>query len=151
VKAFLDNIRETIKKGWSLSASALIGVLNPKLRGWGNFHRHIVAGKTFGKVDTCVYNYLWQWMRRKHHKKRKSWMVNKYWSKGSQPWTFSAVVKKSDKIQTYELIKLHKIGIKRHVKIRSKANSFDPEFFGYFQRRRNFKRNKRFKLKMAWN
>jgi RNA-directed DNA polymerase len=139
VRAFLDNVRETIKKGRSFSAPALIGALNPKLRGWANFHRHIVAGKTFGKVDTCVYEYLWQWMRRKHKGKRKSWLVRKYWSNSVRPWTFSAVVKSTEKIRKYELIKTHRIGIQRHVKIRGKANPYDPEFLEYFKKRKVLK------------
>jgi RNA-directed DNA polymerase len=136
IRTFLENIRNTIKRCRSLSAAELIGVLNPKLRGWGNYHRHIVAGKTFGKVDTYVYKYLWQWMRRKHPRKRISWLVSKYWSNRAYPWTFSSTVTKSGKPRTYELIKTQRIGIRRHVKIKSQANPFDPNFFKYFEKRK---------------
>ena len=139
VRAFLSNVGDTIKRGRSLSAAALIGVLNPKLRGWDNYHRHIVAGKAFGKVDTCVFDNLWKWAGRKHRNKRKSWLENRYWSSGSRPWTFSVVVKKPDKIRTYELVKVHRIGIIRHVKIRSEANPFDPKFLDYFWKRKALK------------
>ena len=137
IRSFLGNIKETIRKGRALSAAALIGVLNPKLRGWANYHRHIVAGKIFGKIDNCVYNYLWKWMIRKHPRKRKSWLVRKYWSNGSAPWTFSAtVVNKSGKTRTYELVRLHKIGIRRHVKIKAEANPFDLQFEEYLDKRK---------------
>ncbi|WP_124328713.1 group II intron maturase-specific domain-containing protein [Desulfonema ishimotonii] len=66
------------------------------------------AGKASGKVDSRIYGYLWQWMIRKHHKKRKSWLVKKYWSGGSQPCMFSAVVKKDGTVRRYELIRTHK-------------------------------------------
>ncbi len=122
-----------------MPAAALIGVLNPKLRGWGNYHRHIVAGKAFGKVDTCVFDLLWKWAGRKHRNKRKSWLKKKYWSDGSRRWTFSAIVKNSDKSRIHELVKIHSIGIKRHVKVRSVANPFDPKFLDYFQKRKAFR------------
>jgi RNA-directed DNA polymerase len=136
-RSFLKNIKETIRKSQALPAAALIGILNPKLRGWANYHRHIVAGRTFGKIDNCVYNYLWKWMIKRHPKKRKSWLVRKYWSNGSAPWTFSATgVTKSGKPRKYELVRLHKIGIRRHVKIRSEANPYDLQFKEYFDKRK---------------
>src|ERR1035438_9987045 len=40
VKTFLDGIRQTIKDAGGMSAAALIEQLNPKIRGWANYHRH---------------------------------------------------------------------------------------------------------------
>ena len=33
----------------------LIGLLNPVIRGWANYHRHIVATDTFRKVDHEIW------------------------------------------------------------------------------------------------
>ncbi len=136
MKAFLGNIRETIRKHAASSADVLIWTLNPKIRGWANYHRHVVSGKIFGLVDNCIYKYIWQWMKRKHPRKRKSWLVDKYWSKGSLPWSFSAVIEEGDaKSARIELERAHNIKIKRHVKIRGDANPFDPKYEQYFRKR----------------
>jgi Group II intron, maturase-specific domain len=41
VKAFLDKVRETIRVNRSAKQENLIGLLNPMIRGWANYHRHV--------------------------------------------------------------------------------------------------------------
>jgi RNA-directed DNA polymerase len=41
VKAFLETIRETIKANRSTKQETLIDLLNPMIRGWANYHRHV--------------------------------------------------------------------------------------------------------------
>lgn len=140
VKAFLGNIRRTIRKHLGNNAEALIGALNPKIRGWANYHRHVVSGRAFSHVDTGIYNSLWQWMKRRHRNKSKTWMKQKYWSKGSTPSTFSTRVKnKKGDHRLYELIRASGIGIVRHAKIKAGATPFDPAYDAYFKKRRFFK------------
>jgi RNA-directed DNA polymerase len=137
VNTFLQNIRETIRKHLGSSTVAMIGQLNPKIRGWVYYHRHVASGKIFSWVDHCIYNSLWQWMKRRHRNKSKTWMKKKYWLNGSKPWTFSTRVKdKTGTPRLYELVKACSIGIVRHVKIRGTANPFDPEYNEYFRRRK---------------
>ena len=38
IKAFLDGIRGNIKAALGMSAADLIDWLNPKIRGWSNYH-----------------------------------------------------------------------------------------------------------------
>ncbi len=137
VKAFLCNVRQTIRKHRGLKAEAMIGELNPKIRGWANYHRHVVSRSTFGYVDRCIFNSLWQWMKRRHRNKSKTWMRKKYWTSDSRAWVFYAKVKnKKGQIRLYKLIQTCSIGIVRHVKIRGVANPFDPEYKKYFERRK---------------
>src|SRR5262249_15602750 len=51
VKAFLKDIRETIKGHKQATAYGLIALLNPKIQGWANYHRYSAASKTFHYVD----------------------------------------------------------------------------------------------------
>src|SRR3984957_7073544 len=51
VGTFLDAIRRVIKDAHGVSAADLIDQLNPKIRGWANYHRHVVSKRTFGRVD----------------------------------------------------------------------------------------------------
>src|SRR6266481_1683011 len=74
VKRFLAGIRETIKAALGKSAADLINELNPKIRGWANYHRHVVSKRTFDRVDHLIFYKLWQWARRRHPKKDPSWL-----------------------------------------------------------------------------
>src|SRR5215472_12526906 len=51
VKPFLDDIRKTIKAARGWPAAELINELNPRIRGWANYHRHVVSKRTFNRVD----------------------------------------------------------------------------------------------------
>jgi RNA-directed DNA polymerase len=65
VKAFLKDIRETIKGRKQAKAYNLIAELNPKIQGWANYHRHGASSKTFVHVDWAINKALWQWARRR--------------------------------------------------------------------------------------
>src|SRR5947209_6115033 len=47
VKVFLRKIRKRIKESGDLTASELIGELNPMIRGWALYHRHVVSKAIF--------------------------------------------------------------------------------------------------------
>src|SRR5579864_6628463 len=73
VKRFLVGIRKTIKAALGKSAADLINELNPKIRGWANYHRHVVSKRAFNRVDHFIFYKLWQWARRRHpNQDRKS-------------------------------------------------------------------------------
>lgn len=55
VKRFLDGIRETIKSNPTVKQEELIKWLNPKIRGWSNYHRYSNAKHTFSYVDRQIY------------------------------------------------------------------------------------------------
>jgi len=59
VKAHLDKIREIIKANKTAKQASLIRLLNPVLRGWANYHSHVVAKKAFDRVDHEVWSMLW--------------------------------------------------------------------------------------------
>lgn len=48
VKTFLDKVRETIRVHRSSKQEILINLLNPMIRGWANYHRHVAAGDVRG-------------------------------------------------------------------------------------------------------
>ena len=58
VKTFLTDIRKVIKDNKEATAYWLIATLNPKIRGWANFHRHAAAKDTFVHVDTAIFKAL---------------------------------------------------------------------------------------------
>jgi Group II intron, maturase-specific domain len=58
IKTFLDGIRGNIKAALGMSAADLIHWLNPKLRGWSNYHRHVVSKRVFARVDNAIFTSL---------------------------------------------------------------------------------------------
>ena len=60
VKHFLSTVRNIIWKSKATRQEDLIETLNPLIRGWANFHRHIVAKKTFGWIDHHIWQMLWR-------------------------------------------------------------------------------------------
>jgi group II intron maturase len=72
-----------------MSAADLIDQLNPKIRGWANYHRHVVSKRTFGRVDHAIFSSLWQWARRRHPNKSLRWIKPKYFDRrGNRDWSF---------------------------------------------------------------
>jgi RNA-directed DNA polymerase len=135
VKAFLKNIRETVKGNKTAKQENLIGLLNPKIRGWANYHKGTVAKETFAKVDNGVWETLWQWAKRRHPAKGKGWIKKKYFtSEGNRDWIFTANTKDKDgEPRRARLVKASDTKIERHTKIKGEANPFDPAQETYFE------------------
>ncbi len=157
VKAHLDKLRETIKANKSAKQSDLIRLLNPILRGWANYHRHIVAKRAYGRVDHCLWRMLWRWAARRHPNKSGQWLKQKYFkTEGTRNWVFAATERKKDGTsKDCTLIKESDTPIKRHVKIKANANPHDPEWDSYFETRWNRQRwgtaHSRSKLYRLWH
>jgi len=137
VKAHLDKIRAVIKGNKTAKQANLIRLLNPILRGWANYHRHVVAKKTFSKVDTHVWSMLWQWAVRRHPEKGARWVKEKYFkTQRTRNWIFVATEKQKDgSRKELVLLKEADTPIQRHVKIKAGANPHDPKWEPYFEAR----------------
>lgn len=156
VKAHLDKIRDVIKGNTTAKQANLIRRLNPVLRGWANYHRHVVAKKTFGWVDINVWSMLWRWAVRRHPNKGARWVKKKYFqTRGARHWVFAATEKHEDGTKR-ELILLKESDtpIQRHIKIKADANPYDRQWDQYFESRWGEKMRKsprgRAKLYRVW-
>lgn len=138
VKAFLDKVRETVKSNATSKQATVIQKLNPLLRGWTNYHRAIVAKKTFSYVDYQVFNALWRWAKRRHPHKGRRWVKDRYWSAtGSRDWRFADwEVNRLGEKKRRTLMLASEVPIRRHVKVRADYNPFDPEHDAYGESRR---------------
>jgi len=54
-KALLLKVRTTVQGNKQATAGELIQKLNPVLRGWATYHRHVVSKHTFSSVDHVVF------------------------------------------------------------------------------------------------
>ena len=135
VKAHLDKLREVIKVNKTAKQANLIRILNPILRGWANYHRHVVAKKTFNRIDAHVWSMLWQWAVRRHPEKGVRWVKERYFkTRGTRNWVFAASEKQKDgnRIELALLLEAD-TPIQRHVKIKAGANPHDPKWASYFE------------------
>lgn len=114
----------------------LIGLLNPVIRGWAYYYRHVVSGRTFGKLDHNIWKALWRWAMRRHPNKGRRWVAKRYFhTLGSRAWRFACDNGKRNRSGKPELIKLalaSDIKIRRHVKVKADANPYDSRWKRYF-------------------
>jgi RNA-directed DNA polymerase len=137
IHAFLREIREVIRESNGITAGRLLLRLNPKIRGWANYHRHVVSSSTFSYLDHQIWEALWHWALRQHRGKGKRWVREKYFHqhRGRQ-WVFTGqIVNDRGNRVTLRIFQASTVRIRRHVMVRSAANPFDPEWETYFEDR----------------
>jgi RNA-directed DNA polymerase len=137
--AFLEKIRGIIRASKSACQENLIRQLNPVIRGWVNYHRHIVAAEEFQRVDHVIWHRLWRWARRRHPEKSSQWVQKRYFHPiDRRIGVFAADTGKrtpEGKPIWLKLVYASDTKIRRHVKIRAEANPFDPRWRDYFAER----------------
>jgi len=137
VGTFLKGIRGIINDARGMSAAALIDQLNPKIRGWANYHRHVVSKRIFGHVDRNIFSCLWRWARRRHPNKPSRWVKTKYFERRVDcNWAFFAETCDDEGRPTKVwLFHAESTPIKRHVKVKGEANPYHPTYETYFEER----------------
>ena len=133
LSAFLAKVKAIVKGNKTVPAWLLIELLNPVIRGWANYHKHVVAKETFNYVDYRIWKLLWQWSKRRHSNRRKRWVKSKYFKcVGKRSWVFTGF-KPDGKVRI--LLYATDTSIKRHTKIKAEASPYDPVFEAYFEKR----------------
>ena len=81
-KQSMESIKNKVKticnSSGQLTQAQLIGRLNPVLRGWANYHRHIICGKAYSQVTRYVWFRLMRWGKSRHPTKSGLWMARRY-------------------------------------------------------------------------
>lgn len=136
VKRFLAEIRETIKARATCRTEELIAVLNPKIRGWANYYRHVCSKRTFTYADHNIFQAVWRWAVRRHPKKGKRWVKSKYFRQDKlRDWIFSVKVNNQPSQPSYiDLTSASRIPIVRHIKIKSEAIPYDSAYHDYLEK-----------------
>jgi RNA-directed DNA polymerase len=136
IKPSKDSIRSVRKKikdvvltrGKALTQDEMIGILNPILRGWANYHRSSVAKRTFSGIRAYMFEILWKWALYRHGNKGKRWVINRYWQRrGARKWVFCT--------ESQELLNVSDIRIVRHTKVKGITNPYIDT--AYFERRKS--------------
>jgi len=145
-RASIDHISAKVKmilnKGQHWPQSEIIRTLNPIIRGWGNYFRHVVSKVVFHKLDQRIWRMTWNWARRRHPQKSPGWIKERYFPHlGTRQWVFSD--------GRHTLVSLAYIPIRRHVHVRSGTNPYDPQDADYFEQRRAA--NRAYPCTMGWH
>ena len=137
VQTFLEKVRTVVKDHKQAPAGQLILLLNPLMRGWALYHRHVVSKRTFSEVDSAIFTALWQWATRRHPTKSRTWVRTKYFhTRGGDHWVFSGeVAGTKGRPEAVWLFSAAKMPITRHIKVREQANPYDPAWEVYFEER----------------
>ena len=142
--AFLEKVRATIRRNKAVEQKFLIKMLNPVIRGWTNYHRHITAAQAFRKAEMVIWQRLWYWAKRRHSDRSVDWIAKRYWHRlGRKRRTFAADSGErtpDGKPKLFQLADPTETRIRRYVKVKSEANPFDPRWRDYFEDRAFFKR-----------
>jgi RNA-directed DNA polymerase len=139
IRSLLRKVRGILRANRQATTENLIRLLNPVIRGWAQYHRHVVSKAVFSAVDSFIFKLLWRWARRRHPNKGRRWVKEKYFrSYKGRNWIFFA---KDSSRKGWEiwLYTTARTPIRRHVKIRAAANPYDPAWEMYFQERLSFK------------
>ena len=143
VQTFLTKVRTVIKGNVSADQVGLIGLLNPIIDGWANFHRHVVSKKVYSAVDTAIWQALWRWCCRRHPCKGARWIRARYFHReAARHWVFAAdtgELTAEGKPRRLKLRKASDVPIRRHTQVRGNANPFDPAWESYFEDRYGLK------------
>jgi len=137
IKAIKMKIKETVRKGYGWSGAELISTLNPIIKGWANYYRTGVSKATYAALDNYIYQKTFYWTMRKFNGHHRYKAMDRYFRNRSlsRRWIFSDAVKTKDGKKNICINKMMDIKIQRHVKIRSIANPYLPEYKEYFEER----------------
>ncbi|MDZ7938931.1 MAG: group II intron reverse transcriptase/maturase [Rhodoferax sp.] len=135
VKAFYGKVKKIIAESLSeVPVEALIQRLNPVLIGWAQYHKGVVAKKTFSTVDNLIYWRLMRWGLRTHPRKSAKWVYEHYWKQCGSKKRFAGL--QDDPFGGAEriplpLYSLADMKIVRHIKVKGDYNPFHPDCVAY--------------------
>jgi hypothetical protein len=136
-KRFRAKISEIVRRHRMCKQESLIRMLNPIVTGWGNYYRYGASTEAFHNCDNHIFNVTRKWALRRHPKKKRTWVNDRYWHNlRGRKWTFAVVYKGKKGHEDYLALKrLADVHYTEYKQIKGDANPFDPEYDLYFQKR----------------
>ena len=117
-----------------LDVEAVLTRLNPIIRGWSAYYRHVVSSQAFNALDDYVWKLTYKWAKHTHPHKPKRWIVSRYYGafhpSRRDKWVFG------DRETGAYLLKFSWMPIVRHVLVKGWASPDDPALAGYWAKRR---------------
>ena len=134
IKGHYEKLTAIVKRRPAAPQVLVIKELNPIIRGWSNYYRTVCSKETFSKLANLTYQRLRRWADRRHPKKSKHWVTDKYWMRmGMDNWVFGL----KEKENLVYLIKHRQTAIKRHVKVKGTKSPYDGDTLYWGKRMSN--------------
>lgn len=136
IEKHLKTLRETIKTFIALPQEALIGKLNPIIRGWCNYYKYCNSKETFKDVWHRTYKRLWNWARRRHPKKGLKWVYGKYFNR-QQQGKHSIILFGNEQIGWLTRHDSYESG-KTYIKVKGDKSPYDGDLQYWMKRMKNY-------------
>jgi RNA-directed DNA polymerase len=119
----MARLREIVRDHAFAPQAALIGRLNPVIRGWSRYYSTQASKAVFHALDHALTQALLRWAYRRHANRPRSWVVRRYWDivPGAN-WSFRCVT------WNLRLCRHEATRIVRHVKVQDARSPFDGDW-----------------------
>jgi len=132
-KIHYEQVANIIYAHRTATQEALIGKLNPIIRGWANYYSTVVSKDAYEYQDHLIFCKLKAWAKRRHPKKSIQWIINRYWKTiGGNNWAFATNAKSENlmRLRTHS-----ETPIVRHVKVKGESSPYDGNLVYWSTRR----------------
>ena len=127
IRRHILTLNQRVKKLRSVPQWKVIQELNPIIWGWSNYYRTVASSDIFSSCDRHVWFQLQSWARRRHSRKKRSWIDAKYWKHVDGRDTFCTPMGAK--------LRLHRdTAIQRHPKVRGTTSPYDGNLLYWSQR-----------------
>ncbi|MGH3504740.1 MAG: group II intron reverse transcriptase/maturase [Nocardioidaceae bacterium] len=134
VARFRKRLAAEVRSLRGANALAVIGRLNPIIRGWSAYYRTVVSSRTFDRLDHYLWTLTYKWAKQGHKNKSKHWIVDRYFGRFNKSrrdrWVFG------DRDSGAYLHRFGWTKIVRHRMVAGQASADDPALTDYWARRR---------------
>lgn len=126
-------LREEWKRLIGQNAKRTILKLNPIIRGWGEYFRHGVSAKVFGKLDNWMFKRQVRWTQRTHPAKSAKWRSRKYFGQfkktSANKWRFGS--------EGCAMNRFSDLKIERHIPVKGTYSPDDRQLRAYWDMRKS--------------
>ncbi len=133
IQLHYEQLAKFIENNKPLKQKALITRLNAVIRGWCNYYSTVVSKVAFRNLDNLLKWKLWKWVVRRHKRKGRKWLKNKYFHNEcyydnnrdkfiNRNWIFSTT--KDGEIE-HRLILHSDTDIVRHIKVKGNSSPYN--------------------------
>jgi RNA-directed DNA polymerase len=137
-KAAVQRIRQRLSTEMralrGANADAVLQRLNPIIRGWSAYYRHVVSSRTFNDLDSHMWRLTYKWAKYRHPHKSKRWITARYFGAFNltrrDHWVFG------DRETGAYMLKFVWTKIVRHTLVKGSASPDDPALTDYWADRR---------------
>ena len=119
-KRHLEQMEALIRTHRGSNQTALIAALNPRIRGWANYHRANSAKRTFNRMDHQLHWKLCKWAKWQNPRKSHQWRKQRYWHRKRNRLDFS-----DGKASLAKYADTH---IQRHAKVQGAKSPYDGDW-----------------------